>query len=356
MIGKMAAVHGGLDLGELRALGLRPDEVLDFSANINPLGTSRRVRRAALRANVSAYPDRHSLALREAISGRLGVRIEQLLIGNGSSEIIHLLARACLKPGERCMVFTPTFGEYQAAASITGAEVLTLRAHETQAFRWSMDEAVNVINQTRPSLIFLCNPNNPTGICLERGDLERIGQAAGSEGLLVVDTAYMSLADCQWDALPLLSRGNVAILNSMTKDHALAGVRLGYLVAQPSVIEAVGGMQPPWSVNSVAQAAGLAALEDESHVVAGRQMISEAKAFLYRELAALDIETKPSATNFILARVGDASKTRDALLRQGIAVRDCTSFGLPEYIRIAARKPEECSLLVKALKGILRHG
>ena len=353
MNGAAVTVHGGLDPGELRALGLRLDEVLDFSANINPLGTSERVRQAASKANLWAYPDRYSLALREAIAGRLGIGIEQLLVGNGSSEIIHLLARAYLKPGRRCMVFTPTFGEYEAASSITGSEVLTLRAQEAQAFRWSVDEAVDVINKTRPSLIFLCNPNNPTGIYLERADVERISQATGSEGLLVVDTAYMSLADYQWDVLPLLSCGNVAILNSMTKDHALAGLRLGYLLAQQAVIEAVGRMQPPWSVNSVAQAAGLAALDEESHVVAGRQVISDAKAFLYRELAALDVETKPSEANFILARVGDASKARDTLLREGIAVRDCTSFGLPEYIRIAVRKSEECSLLVENLKRIL---
>ena len=165
----MATIHGGLDAAELRSLALQPGEVLDFSANINPLGPSRRVSQAAAEADLSAYPDRHSLALREELSARLGVGIDSLIVGNGSTELIHLLARAFLGPSERCLIFAPTFGEYEAAATIAGAEVHLFRADEAQGFRWSVDGAVEAIGQSRPRMVFLCNPNNPTGVYLDAG-------------------------------------------------------------------------------------------------------------------------------------------------------------------------------------------
>lgn len=346
-------VHGGLDASELRSLGLHANEVLDFSSNINPLGVSARVQQAANEADLSAYPDRHCLELREAVAALTGVEVGNLLMGNGSTELIHLLARACLEPGDRCLIFTPTFGEYQAATVMAGAELCTAEASESNGFQWSIDRASHTIRQLCPSLVFLCNPNNPTGVYLWKNAVEQIANAVGPRGLLVLDDAYVGLSDYRWDSTPLLGSGNVAILRSMTKDHALAGVRLGYLMASPDVITRVGVLQPAWSVNAVAQAAGLAALRDEAHVVAGRQMVEEAKAYLHAELNALGIPTNASTTNFILAKVDNAPGLRSALLRQGIAVRDCTSFGLPQFIRIAARHPDECALLVSALKEAL---
>ncbi len=351
----MTTVHGGLDPAELRSLGLQPDQVLDFSANINPLGPSRRVIRAAAEADLSAYPDRNSLGLREALAARLKVPIDNLLIGNGSTELIHLVARACLRPGEKCLILAPTFGEYEAAAAIAGADVRTLRAREDRGFRWPVDTAVRTIREMRPGLVFLCNPNNPAGTCLERDTVEQFNSAVGEDALLVLDNAYAELSDCRWDPLPLLGCGNLVILNSMTKDHALAGVRLGYMVAEPSVVAAVRRLQPAWSVNAVAQAVGIAALEDETHVARAREVILEAKAYLCRELDKLSVSVTPSSANFILARVGDAAKVRSALLRGRMAVRDCTSFGLPQHIRIAARRPEECARLIDALRDVLHR-
>ena len=349
----MTTVHGGLDAAELRSLGLQPHQVLDFSANINPLGTSPAVRRAAAEADMSAYPDRQSLALREQLAARLGTDIDNLIVGNGSTELIHLLARAWLRPLEKCLIFAPAFGEYEAAASIAGADVNFFLADEAQHFRWSIEDAVETIERMRPRMVFLCNPNNPTGAYLEPGDVEKVREAVSGNGLLVLDDAYVPLADRQWDSTPLLRGGNVAILRSMTKDHALAGVRLGYMAAQPDVVSAVRRLQPSWSVNAVAQAVGIAALNDEAHVAEARKTISEAKQYLLVELEALGVPVTASAANFILAQVGKAYEVRVALLRQGIAVRDCTSFGLPGHIRIAARRPEECAHLVAKLKQVL---
>ena len=202
-------------------------------------------------------------------------------------------------------------------------------------------------------MVFLCNPNNPTGAYLERDAVEQLNTAVGESGLLVLDNAYAELSDCRWDPLPLLGRGNLVILSSMTKDHALAGVRLGYMVAEPSFVAAVRRLQPAWSVNAVAQAVGIAALEDVAHVARAREVVLEAKAYLYRELEKLRVTVTPSSTNFILTRVGDAAKVRSALLHRCMAVRDCTSFGLPEHIRIAARRPQECARLIEALRDVL---
>ncbi|MYD36613.1 MAG: histidinol-phosphate aminotransferase family protein [Dehalococcoidia bacterium] len=346
-------IHGGLDEGELRSLGLRPEQVLDFSANINPLGPSPAVSRAAAQANLAAYPDRHSLALREALAEKLGVGIDNLIVGNGSTELIHLLARAYLGPRITSLIFAPTFGEYETAAALTGANICHIHADEAQGFRWSLDEAVKTIEQTRPALVFLCNPNNPTGVYLERGDVEKIHGALSGDSLLVLDDAYSSLADRAWDPIPLLRKGNIVILRSMTKEHAVAGVRLGYMVAEPHVISRVRRLQPAWSVNAVAQAVGLAALNDDVHVAAARKIIAEAKEYLSGQLAALGIPVTVSAANFLLAKVGAASEVRQELLRRRIAVRDCASFGLPEQIRVAVRRREDCDKLIESLREVL---
>ena len=348
----MTIVHGGLDAKELRALGLRPGDVLDFSSNLNPLGTSEAVRRAAATADLAAYPDRDSTLLRDALAARMGVGADHLLVGNGSTELIHLLARAILRPGDRCLLFTPTFGEYEAAAMLAGADVHSFRAHERDAFRWPIDSALECIRELRPALVFLCNPNNPTGVYLDYETVDRIRQAIGLDGLLVLDDAYATFVEQPWRPEPLLDGGNVAILRSMTKDHALAGVRLGYLIAPPDVCAAGRALQPAWSVNAIAQAAGVAALDNDAHVEAARDAVRDAKAYLCTWLAAMGLPVTPSAANFLLVEVGDGAQLRADLLRRGIAVRACTSFGLPAHIRIAVRRRDECVRLVDALQRV----
>ena len=348
----MTTVHGGLDATELRAFGLRPGDVLDFSSNLNPLGTSEAVRRAAVSANLAAYPDRDSTILRDALAARIGVGADHLLVGNGSTELIHLLARAILQPGDRCLLFTPTFGEYEAAAMLAGADVHSFRAHEHNAFHWPIDAALDRIRELRPALAFLCNPNNPTGVYLDRETVERIRQAIGLDGLLVLDDAYATFVDQPWRTEPLIDGGNVAILRSMTKDHALAGVRLGYLIASPDVCAAGRALQPAWSVNAIAQEAGVAALDNGAHVEAARDVIRDAKAYLCARLNAMGLQVVPSTANFLLVEVGDGAHVRANLLRRGFAVRDCTSFGLPAHIRIAVRRRGECMRLIDALQEL----
>ncbi|MBI4202283.1 MAG: histidinol-phosphate aminotransferase family protein [Chloroflexi bacterium] len=349
-------VHGGLDLTELRALGLDPQSVLDFSASINPLGTPAGVRAAIASADVAPYPDRRCLALREALARRLCVGMDCILPGNGSTELIHLLASAFLIPGNTAFLFTPTFGEYEAACRLAGATIHEHRASEGESFRWDLASACEELQERRPRLAFLCNPNNPTGVYLSYAEVEAIASAIPGGGLLVLDEAYVPLTAGAWDAVPLLALGNVVLLRSMTKDYALAGVRLGYMVAPPDVAARVQERQVAWSVSSLAQAAGVTALQEEAHVEQGRCVIAGAKAYLMAALASIGVSVAPSPANFLLVKVGKAGGVRLALLRRGVCVRDCASFGLPEHIRIGVRPLEDCRRLVAALEEVLRYG
>jgi histidinol-phosphate aminotransferase len=361
-------VHGGLNIAELESLGLRQDEVIDFSASINPLGPSRRVLEAAQSTNLAAYPDPECLKLRQAIGSSLGVAPERILAGNGSTELIHLLARAYLSPGRNsdgtksvALVFAPTFGEYEAACRVQGMEPVKFSPDDDEltagAFGWDISAACGLIGQLRPSLVFLCNPNNPTGVYLRPDEVEAVTDALQGVGILALDEAYVSFVDDRWDSTPLLGKENVTLLRSMTKDYALTGLRLGYMLASEEVIDQVKNYQYTWSVNAPAQAAGIAAIAESEQVEKGRDAVREGKEFLMAIAESVGLECAPAAANFLLFRVGDATERRmDLLTRYGMCVRDCTSFGLPDYIRVGVRTMEDNRRLANALTQILAPG
>ena len=351
-------VHGGLNFGELKALGLRPEEVIDFSASINPLGPSIRALEASRNVNLAAYPDPECLELRSAIGDAVGVDAECVLPGNGSTELIHLLSRAFLSPDDTAVIFSPTFGEYAAACLMEGVEPVSILSpvagKERPPFLWDIPVALAHIAVHSPSLVFLCNPNNPTGVYLDRSEVEQIAESLPAGGLLVVDEAYVSFVEERWDSTPLLAMGNIALLRSMTKDYAVTGLRLGYLLAPKGIISRVRAFQYSWSVNSAAQAAGVAALADGDHVSKGREAVREGKQFLVDTATSLGLEYTRSAANFLLLRVGDATALRRELLtRHRVCVRDCASFGLPEYIRVGVRTMDDNRRLADALRQVL---
>jgi len=351
--------HGGVKPSDLRALGLRPEDVLDFSASVSPIGPPAGVWEAMRKVDLGAYPDPKCLELREVLSRKLDVGVESILAGNGSTEIIHLLARANLSPPRpgatnAALLLTPTYGEYQGACNLLGAAVSSLAAEPGNAFLWDLAEATRRISAQRPSLVFLCNPNNPTGVLLQSEEVQGLAEAAGGVGaLLVVDEAYMSFVEQPWDSLPLLKAGNVVLLRSMTKDYALTSLRLGYSLASEEVTRQMAAFQPDWSVNGLAQAAGLAALADPGYLSRAREAVALAKAFLTDQLATLGFIVHPTAANFLLVRVGDTHSWHDQLMRKGLFVRDCTSFGLPEYIRLGIRSLPDCRRLVETMKSLL---
>jgi histidinol-phosphate aminotransferase len=341
--------HGSITPAELRELGLEINDVIDFSSNINPLGMSAYLKDAMANIDISRYPDPDCLELREALAKETGVDSSSIIIGNGSTELIHLIARAFLGRNSAAVILSPTYGEYETACKLAGIEPTFIKAKEARDFRWNIPGVCKQIKAIAPRIVFLCNPNNPTGVLLKSSDVVKIA-ASAAPGLLIIDEAYMPFADDPWDATKLLDRGNIIVMRSMTKDYAVAGIRLGYIVAPPDIIERLKSYQPFWSVNAIAQALGLVAINDNKHIAKARKIVAEAKAYLLKSIEDIDLDVVPSSTNFLLIKVGNAKSTRQALLRQGICVRDCTSFGLPQYIRIAMQPLPECRRFVDGLR------
>jgi L-threonine-O-3-phosphate decarboxylase len=341
------AVHGALDFAELERLGLDPNEVLDFSVNNNPFGPTPRVWEAIRSARLERYPDRESIALRRALSKHLDVLPEQILVGNGTAELIHLTTLACLRSEEHALVVEPTFGEYERCIRLSEGNLHRWRAVPEEGFLPNPKEIEEKLGKPKMRLVFLCNPNNPTGQVLPLDVLNQWSRAF-PDTLFVVDEAYLAFVPEMHSAVSLRCK-NILVLRSMTKDYAIAGLRLGYAVGDESVIAALTNLRPAWNVNSLALAAGLVALQDEAYLAKTLAELRAETAVLVYGLKELGYAPVPSQTHYFLMPVGTGARFRQSLLQRGILVRDCASFGLPSYVRIATRTPEENTRLLHTL-------
>jgi histidinol-phosphate aminotransferase len=335
-------VHGGFD--SARA----PVDLLDFSANVNPFGPSPRIWDAIRSVDVARHPDPRATPLRVFLAEMEGLDTRQVLAGNGSTELIYHLANAYLRAGDRVLIVEPTFGEYAAAAALAGAQVFAWRARAEERFRPDIDELLSLARRIDPRIIFLCNPNNPTGAFLGRKQVARLlGGCPGA--LLVLDESFIRFVADAWPSRDLLGAGNLVVLRSLTKDYALTGLRVGYALSSPEVIAALLKVQPPWSVNALAQAAALVALQDQAHLRDTLAALACARDALVQQLAGHGLVPLPSHVHFFLLPARAAAESARRLLDRHILVRDCTSFRLPTFVRIAARRPEENERLVAAL-------
>ena len=343
------ATHGAFDYAELEQLGLSPDDVLDFSVNSNPYGPSPAVRRALAEVPLDRYPDREALALRRALAEQHRRSVDQIVVGNGTAELLWLIAFAFLEPSDPVLIIGPTFGEYGRVAALMGAAVKYWNASSERAFGIDPRAVARLLREGRPRLVFLCNPNNPTGAILPLEDIDR--WAAGNpETLFVVDEAYLAFAQGLESAL-ILGAANVLVVRSMTKDYALAGLRLGYAAGPEPLTAAVACARPAWNVNALAQVAGISALADDAYYRRTWSGARRAGEALVKGLADTGMVALPSAVHFFLLRVGDGTDFRRSLLRHRILVRDCTSFGLPEYVRIAPRRRRDNARLLAAVRS-----
>ncbi len=345
--------HGGLDYARLRAEGVTPDEVLDFSVNSNPFGPHPAVREALVGVDITRYPDPEAGRLRERLATLHGLPPARVLVTNGTAQAIWLVALAYLDPGDTVLIVGPTFGEYRVASALMGATVHVLSAPEERTFCPDVEAVIGQIQTYHPRVVWLCNPNNPTGVYLDRETICSILTACQGVGsLLVVDEAYVNFTDAPWDSIPLLESGHLLILRSMTKDFALAGLRLGYVLGTEESIRALRRAQPPWSVNAAAQAAGLAALDHLEEYRETWRRLRPITEDLRAAVAGMGYPVLPTAVNFFLVRTGDGDKTREALTRHRILARSCRSFGLPAHIRIGTRRPEENQRLLGLMKRL----
>jgi histidinol-phosphate aminotransferase len=321
---------------------------LDFSSNVNPYGPSPRIWDALRDVPIGRHPDPRAAPLRNLLAEIEGIDASRLIVGNGSVDLIYHLVVAFLRAGDRVLVVAPTFGEYAAASVIMGAEIVTCHTRPENDFAIDLDALIAQARTSNPRLIFLCNPNNPTGKYLPRDAIAKILRAC-PDSLLVLDQAFVRFVADAWDSRALFEFDNLLILRSLTKDYALTGLRVGYAIAAPPMIQAIEKVQPPWSVNTFAQAATMVALRDEKHLRGSLAMLAHAKSDLENDLTRLGMTIVPSETNFFLMPVVSAFKFARQMREHKIVVRDGTSWGLPTFVRIAARKPDENARLVLAV-------
>jgi histidinol-phosphate aminotransferase len=348
------ACHGGSDYAELDNLGISPSEIIDFSSNLNPFIPLIEMKDITGRIAVNSYPDSESVVLRRAIAEKAGLSVDNIIAGNGSTELIRLVVTAYLGTDNNALIIEPTYGEYRIACEIAGASIIGQRLAESNRFEMDIDATVRLIIDNRPRAIFLCNPNNPTGYYLDRERFMRILKAA-PDSLIILDEAYISFIEQAWSSFELVNNSNLLVVRSMTKDYSLAGLRLGYAVANREIIAVMNHVRPPWNVNAIAQAAGIIALQKKDALQGSLEKIQAGKRYLIEEIEKLGFRCLPSATNFFLVRVGNAAEFRAKLLKKSILVRDCTSFGLPEYIRIAVNTMENNRRLVSIMQEMARE-
>jgi histidinol-phosphate aminotransferase len=345
------AVHGGPSGGAEDA-----QVKYDFSVSLNAFGPSPVVVEAIRRAPVDVYPDPTSTAARQVAAARWTCTVDEILFGAGASELIDAVARAFISPGNRVVIAEPTYGEYRRAAMLAGGDVVGV-PWEPSTFAVRCDDVEKCIRITTPRLTFVCAPNNPTGQLFTRADLERIANACQSAGgLLVLDQSYDAFTECPLGTPALCGHPAVVHIRSITKEHAVAGVRAGFLVAPANVVRAVERVRAPWSASTIAQAAAAAALDAAglAHVARTVPELRKGRASLAAVFARYGVPVLSGGTHTLLARVGDASAFRSELLQaHGIRVRDCTSFGLPEFVRVAARTPSDNEALEMALQALL---
>lgn len=352
----MRSVHGG-DWAGFEERYHRPP--LDFSVNVSPLGIPEGVRRAIVKAAGSAdrYPDPFCGRLRAGIAEKEGVTMEQVLCGNGAAELIFraVLAR---RP-RRALLLAPTFAEYEAALRTVGCEVAYHPLREENGFALGEDILGAITPGTE--MVFLCQPNNPTGMTIPRPLLLQILARCRTVGaLLVLDECFCDFLDePEKHSLTgeLRRGGELLILKSFTKLYAMAGARLGYcLCGSTTLLDTMSLSGPPWSVSSLAQAAGLAALEETDYVRQVRALIRTERPWLAEELRGLGLRVIPGEANFLLFR--SETPLAEPLAQKGILLRECGNYrGLDDsWYRAAVRVHEENQRLIQAIREVLTHG
>jgi histidinol-phosphate aminotransferase len=326
-----------------------------LSSNENPLGPSPRAVAAmeAVLGQVHRYPDSASVALRQALGAHADLTLEHVTCSNGSDELILLLCLAFLEPGDEVVLAEGTFISYLLRTLELGARPVRVPLRQFTHDLPAMAAAIT----PRTRLVFVCNPNNPTGTTNGAEELRALLAALPDDVLLVIDEAYVEFvtrADYP-DLLPELRDGreNLVLLRTFAKIHGLAGLRLGYAYAAPALISYLERARPTFNVNLLAQAAGLAALQDHEHVARSRAHADASRAFLSAELCAIGLEPIASETNFVAVPVGDDGAVSEALRERDYTVTPLAGWGLPGLIRISFGTEEQNRGLIAALRDTL---
>ena len=334
-----------------RELGLA--SAMKLASNENPLGPSPKALEAVRRAlpSLHRYPDGSCFYLVRKLAQHVGLTPEQLIIGNGSDEIITLAVRAFVEPGEEVVIAHPTFLVYRIAAQLAEAKIRTVPMKD---FRYDL-AGMRRAATPRTKLMFIANPDNPTGSYVTRAEVEELLSGLPPGVILFFDEAYAEWVDAPDypQTLPLIGSRPVIVARTFSKAYGLAGLRVGYGMASPELIDAMRRVREPFNVNSLAQVAAAAALDDADHLEATRRLLREEKRKLVRALEEMKFRYVPSVTNFILFQAGPkAAELAQRLLKKGIIVRHMQAWDLPEYIRVTVGLPEENDAFIQTLKQL----
>jgi histidinol-phosphate aminotransferase len=355
-IEKMDAYQPGKPIEELeREYGVKG--AIKLASNENPLGPSTKAVEAikAALSKINRYPDANGFYLKEKLSHKLGVRSDNIFLGNGSDEIIQLITQAFLLPGEEAIMGDPAFSFYQMVVTAAGGKEVKVLLKD---FSYDLSSMTGRIT-AQTKLIFINTPLNPTGAIIKREDFERFLEQIPSDVILVLDEAYVEYATDKSfpNSLEYLDkRGGIFILRTFSKIYGLAGLRIGYGIAQSQLISCLNKIKGPFNTNALAQAAALAALDDEDHLKRSLANNQEGLTYLYGELSKMGIEYLPTQANFFLVKIGENARAiYEALLQEGVIVRAMTGYGLQHYLRVSVGLPSENERFIKALKKVVSH-
>ena len=346
----------GKPIDELaREFGLDASTIVKLASNENPRGPSPTVRAAVAAAvtELPRYPDSNGFALKAALSRRLAIDDAQIVLGNGSNDILELVTLAFLQPGDEAVYAQHAFIVYPLATQARGARGIAVPARDFGHDLDAMRDAVT----SRTRVVFIANPNNPTGTWIPAAALEGFIAALPRDVVIVLDEAYNEylVSTDRAPSVEWIARyPNLVVSRTFSKAYGLAALRVGYGVMDAAVADLLNRVRQPFNVNTLAQAAALAALADADYVEESRLLNDAGMAQIEAGLQALGLRYVPSRGNFVLAEVGDASAVNTSLLAQGVIVRPVANYGLPTWLRITVGLPEENTRLLTALTKALR--
>ncbi|NOV04463.1 histidinol-phosphate transaminase [Paenibacillus planticolens] len=339
-----------------RELGI--EKVTKLASNENPIGPSPLAIQAiqAYLTDIHRYPDADTLDLCAAIARKLEVAPEQVLVTNGADELITLLSETFLEEGDEVIVPSPTFSEYEFGANLMGAQIVEVPLRED--YRYEIADLLAAVTD-KTKLLYICSPNNPTGTYLKKQDLYALMDKLPPHVLVIFDGAYSHFvtADDYCDGLELVRQGYPLIVTqTFSKVYGLAGIRVGYGIASATILHNIRQVKEPFNVNALAQVGAVAAIQDDAHLEATRDMNALGRERLYDDLQELGFKFTRSMSNFVLVELGpDAKSIYDQLMRKGVILRYAGAWNLPHHVRISIGTPDDHQVLINALREVLQE-
>lgn len=335
-----------------RERGLKPTDIIKMASNENPLGPSPKAVEAMTQALQQAhiYPDGGGYRLREAIANKFGISMDQVMLGNGSNEIIEFIGHAFLKPGDNVITAEHAFVVYKLMATLFGAQTIEV---PDPNFVHDLDAMLAAITPHTKE-VFIANPNNPTGTMVSMEALERFMDRVPEHVVTVIDEAYYEFVTNPPDTMKFVREGRqVILLRTFSKIQGLAGLRIGYGIGPAELIDVLQKTRQPFNANAIAQAGAIAGLLDDEHQAKTKRITDEGRTYLEGEFKKMRREYVPSFANFVLVHVGDGNKVFQKMLDKGVIVRAMAEYKLPEWVRISIGTKEQNERCVATLKEVL---